>query len=189
MTGLVILAAGSSSRLGKPKQNLVFDGKTLLQRALDAALNSICDSVVLVLGANADIIMPPTAKNQFTTIYNHLWQEGMASSIRTGLTELLQAEQKPDSVIFMLCDQPYTDEHLINNLVKAKQDNKIVACAYNDTFGVPALFDARYFEELLSLKGREGAKKIFEYYAADVIQIDFPLGMIDVDTIEDYEKL
>ena len=189
MTGLVILAAGSSSRLGQPKQNLVLNGKTLLQHALDAAVNSMCNSVVLVLGANADSIKPPTAEKQFSIVHNYLWQEGMASSIRTGLTELLKADQKPDSVVFMLCDQPYADEHLINNLVSAKQNNEIVSCVYNDTFGVPALFNARYFDELLDLKGQDGAKKILERYKENVISIPFSMGVIDVDTIEDYERL
>jgi molybdenum cofactor cytidylyltransferase len=76
MTGLIILAAGESSRLGQPKQNLMFKGQTLLQHAVDSALQSNCEHVIVVLGANADKIKPIRAT---TTLYNKDWKEGMAS--------------------------------------------------------------------------------------------------------------
>ena len=82
MTAAIILAAGESSRLGQPKQNLLFNGQTLLQRAVDSAQRSKCKPVIVVLGANADAIMPPA---KTTLLYNKDWKEGMASSIELPL--------------------------------------------------------------------------------------------------------
>src|ERR1700742_4629961 len=102
MTGLIILAAGESSRLGKPKQNLLFNGQTLLQGAVDSAQRSTCDPVIVVLGANADQINPIAG---VTTLYNKDWGEGMASSIRTAINEI-NKDVSVDKVIILLCDQP-----------------------------------------------------------------------------------
>jgi molybdenum cofactor cytidylyltransferase len=189
MTGIIILAAGSSSRLGRPKQNLIYKGETLLQRAVNITLASTCDVVVVVLGANEEIIKPTIESLAITTIRNPDWQEGMASSIRTGINTLKQGGQNIDSVILMLCDQPFVDTELLNQLIQKKQAKGITACTYKDTIGPPVLFDKKYFDELLLLKGHEGAKKLILKYPGDVETIPFPLGAVDIDTMEDYEKL
>ena len=189
MTGLVILAAGSSSRLGTPKQNLLFKGKTLLQLAVDVAVGSVCKPVVLVLGANSKSIVLDFIGQSVEIIRNDIWAEGMASSISTGLNAVLNLDDELSSVIFMLCDQPFADEHIINRLVEEQKPGKIVASDYNDTLGVPVLFDKKYFNDLLVLKGEEGARKLLAKYANEVIPVMFPLGSVDVDTMEDYERL
>jgi molybdenum cofactor cytidylyltransferase len=189
MTGIIILAAGASGRLGKPKQNLIYKGKTLLQSAVNIANDSKCIPVLVVLGANADEIQPTIEKLPVTILHNKIWQEGIASSIRLGIAELEKIEPKVDSAILMLCDQPFVDAELINKLIQSKSEKGIVASAYNDTIGVPVLFDACYFEELLQLKGDEGAKKLLLKHPDDVVMIPFPLGSVDIDTIEDYEKI
>jgi len=190
MRGLIILAAGSSSRLGKPKQNLIFQGSTLLQRSIKAALNADCDEVIVILGANSEIIKPTLNDKNIRIINNADWQEGMASSIRHGLNYLLRINPQLQSVILMLCDQPFADVSIINQLIKASATGKsMVASAYNGTVGPPALFDKTHFDELLALQGNEGAKKLLLKYAADVYQVPFPLGTIDIDTIGDFERL
>jgi molybdenum cofactor cytidylyltransferase len=192
MTGLIILAAGSSSRLGTPKQNLIYRGQTLLQRAIQTALASACcEKIVVVLGANAGVIRPVISDQLVHIAYNPDWQEGMASSIRLGIAELQKLESNTTAAILMLCDQPFVDPLLIYQLTekKAESDNGIIACTYRDTLGAPALFDASYFPQLLTLKGQEGAKKLFKAFPADVLPLAFPLGAIDIDTIEDYERL
>jgi molybdenum cofactor cytidylyltransferase len=189
MTGIIILAAGSSSRLGEPKQNLVYKGKTLLQNAIDTAISSLCKPVIIVLGANADVTKATIENLPVNILKNEFWQEGMASSIRLGITELKKIEPKASSVILMLCDQPFVDTSLINKLVQSQSEKGIVASAYNDTIGVPVLFDELYFEELLQLKGQEGAKTLLLKYPDDIVMIGFHLGSVDIDTIEDYEKL
>jgi molybdenum cofactor cytidylyltransferase len=192
MTGVIILAAGSSSRFGSPKQNLVYQGKTLLQRAIQTALTSACcDCAVVVLGANEGDIRPNISDQQINITYNPDWHEGMASSIRLGITELLRLEPSVTTAILMLCDQPFVDPLLLYQLTerKAENDAGIIACAYKNILGVPTLFDKKYFPELMKLTGSEGAKKIINTYPDDVMSVPFGLGAIDIDTIEDFERL
>jgi molybdenum cofactor cytidylyltransferase len=191
MTGVIILAAGSSSRLGVPKQNLIYQGQTLLQRAIETTLVSVCQPVIVVLGANENVIKPTIEEMPVNIISNADWQEGIASSIRLGIKEIQKTEPNITSVILMLCDQPFIDFSILNVLVKAQTNNRIniAACAYNDTIGAPVLFDTIYFKDLLMLKGQEGAKKLLLKYTDKVVSIPFPLGSIDIDTVEDYEKI
>lgn len=189
MTGIIILAAGSSSRLGQPKQNLLYKGKTLLKNAIDTASSSLCKPVIVVLGANADVIKPTIENLPVSILQNEEWREGMASSIRLGITELKKIEPKATSVVLMLCDQPFVNAESINKLVQSQSKKGIVACAYNDTIGVPVLFDKFYFDELLKLKGQEGAKALLTKHPDDIAKIDFPLGSVDIDTIADYERI
>ncbi|WP_295655213.1 nucleotidyltransferase family protein [uncultured Mucilaginibacter sp.] len=190
MTGIVILAAGESARMGQPKQKLLYHGKSLLQHAVQAALNSTCRPVIVVLGAYADIVLADIKGEPVVVIHNSNWEEGMASSIRVGIMEL----EKDDDItgaIIMLCDQPFVDAALIDSLIaqKEKTGKGIVACYYGDTVGVPVLFDRKYFAELLLLKGHDGAKKLLHSFKKDVITIPFALGKVDIDTIKDYENL
>jgi molybdenum cofactor cytidylyltransferase len=189
-TGLIILAAGSSSRLGRPKQLIEFQGKTLIRRAIEFAVTSKADSLVVVLGWNPELIQSGFDSTQIPSVINEKWEEGMASSMQVGLRFLMEKGQ-PDQVILMLCDQPFVDAKLLDQLILAKEKSGkgIVASAYSDTLGVPALFDQKYFEEMLSLKGSEGAKKVILKNKEDVFTIDFPLGKIDLDTVADLEKL
>jgi len=191
MTGAIILAAGSSSRLGKPKQTLVFNGQTLLQKAIHNALSSACDAVVVVLGANAEVIQPTIIDRPVPVVFNTEWQEGMASSIRHGITELKKNMPGITSAILMLCDQPFADAAILNQLIQKRSATKktIVASAYNGTSGAPALFDQSHFNELMQLTGNEGAKKLLIKYADNMATIPFLLGAIDIDTEGDYERL
>ena len=191
MTGVIILAAGSSSRLGTPKQNLIYLGQTLLQRTIETALVSVCQPVIVVLGANENVIRPTIEAMPVNIISNADWQEGMASSIRLGIKEIQIIEPNIASVILMLCDQPFIDFSILNVLVKTQTNDRIgiAACAYNNTIGAPVLFDSIYFGDLLMLKGQEGAKKLLLKYSDKVVSIPFPLGSVDIDTVEDYEKI
>ncbi|OYX12636.1 MAG: MobA-like protein, partial [Algoriphagus sp. 32-45-6] len=86
---------------------------------------------------------------------------------------------------------PFVDADLLNSLIleKEKSGKGIVACSYSDTLGVPAIFDRAYFDEMLSLQGSEGAKKVIMKNKAEVFAVDFPLGAVDLDTEEDLERL
>ncbi|OKS86011.1 nucleotidyltransferase family protein [Mucilaginibacter polytrichastri] len=190
MTGIIILAAGESCRLGEPKQNLIFQGKTLLQRAIETALSSACETVLVVLGANAELIKPTLQPYKVEVIVNANWTEGMASSIRAGV-EALQRNELIENVLILLCDQPFVSLSLINNLLQKQQDTlkPIVACNYKDTIGVPVIFNRLLFTRLLLLKGHEGAKKMIAGYPDDVATVPFDLGTVDIDTVEDYNRL
>lgn len=190
MTALLILAAGASTRLGYPKQNLLFKNKTLLQRAIETALKSNCRPVFVVLGANAEVIKPVVQPKDVTIIYNPDWNEGMASSIRIAIREIEKDELISEAII-MLCDQPFVSFRLINLMLQKQLDSRkpIVACAYNNTTGVPVLFNKSLFAELLLLQGDEGAKNILKDHHQDVEIIPFIKGNFDIDTMNDYDRL
>lgn len=191
MTGIIILAAGASTRMGAPKQQLIYQGKTLLQRAIQTALNSGCTPVIVVLGAHAMIISPEVPKELVTMIENRNWEEGMSSSIRTGISALQEKAPLATGVILMVCDQPHLNVEHLQQLMQQKLDTGkgIVASYYKNTTGVPVLFDKMFFPELLALKGQEGAKKLLLQFEQEVAAVPFPLGEVDVDTREDYERL
>jgi molybdenum cofactor cytidylyltransferase len=188
-TGIILLAAGSSSRLGRAKQLIEFQGKTLIQKAIDEANKCQADSLVVVLGANAELIQTGFESSSAPFIINSDWQQGMSSSMQAGLGFLMEKEVI-DQVVLMLCDQPFVDASLLDQLITSKADSGkgIVAAAYSDTLGVPALFDKRYFEELLQLTGSEGAKKVIFNHLLEVHALDFPLGAVDLDTEEDVSQ-
>ena len=189
MTGIIILAAGPSSRLGLPKQNLVYENQTLLQRNIKAALATGCHPVTVILGANNNVILPTIENLPIEIAYNDNWIEGMSSSIRTGITHLQKNHGKISSVILMLCDQPFVTTDVLLQLVEASSPESIVACAYNDAVGPPVFFARHYFPHLLLLKGNEGAKLLIHKYEAHVITIPFGKGDMDIDTMEDFERL
>lgn len=187
MTAAIILAAGASSRLGQPKQNLKYNGQTLLQYAVKCAQQSKCAQVVVVLGANTDKIKPIDGS---TTLYNNHWQEGMASSIRLAIVEI-NKDTYIENAIIMVCDQPCISPQLLNRLIDkhAESGKPIVACVYDDTTGPPALFHRSFFAKLLLLQGHEGAKKILLTHTGETTTVLFEKGSIDIDTIADYENL
>ena len=189
--GIVILAAGNSSRLGEPKQLLQFENKSLIRHVADAAVNSVDSAVIIVSGSNEKLISNELNKLPVHLIHNADWQEGMASSISVGIQEIIRINPSIKGVILAVSDQPFVTSRLFLDLIeKAKANEKcIVACSYEDTSGTPVLFPKQYFSSLTSLNGAEGAKKLLKKFAADVVTIPFPLGGIDIDTKEDYQKL
>ncbi|MDX5337378.1 MAG: nucleotidyltransferase family protein [Cyclobacteriaceae bacterium] len=189
-TSVILLAAGSSSRLGRPKQLIEFQGKKLIQKAIDEAQKSMADSLVVILGWNPALIQTGFDAKQIPFVVNPNWKKGMASSMQAGLRFLME-KVNTEQVILMLVDQPFVDSKLLDRLIeeKAKSGKGIVACSYSGTLGVPAIFDQTYFEEMLDLKGSEGAKKVILKNSLDVYPIDFPLGAVDLDTEEDLIRL
>lgn len=189
-TGIIILAAGESTRLGYPKQIARYKEKTLLQLAIDAANGCEADKRVVVLGANRDEIKKTFPGASIPNIPNPNFKKGMSSSLKVGLEYMLKFDQ-PDQVIIMLCDQPFVDAKLLNKLIatQAKEGKGIVACAYSNTIGVPILFGKAYFKELIKLKGDEGAKQIALAYEDDLVTVTFPKGKVDIDTEEDLKDL
>ena len=188
-TGVILLAAGSSSRLGRPKQLINYQGKTLIQKAIEAAQYSAADDLVVVLGSNPELIQTGIESKEVPVLVHTRWEEGMSSSMQCGLRYLLETSQV-EQVILMLCDQPYVSQELLDQLINLKKASGkgIVACSYAGTVGVPALFDQTYFPELLALQGTEGAKKVILNHQADTFLEDFPLGAVDLDTEEDVLK-
>ena len=189
--GIIILAAGKSSRLGQPKQLLEYEGQTLLQHSLQVALASDAHPVVVVLGADAVRIKQEVTNDAAHVVENEDWEEGMASSIRCGIKELQQLHTAAEGAIVMVCDQPYVTSALINRLIGIHQETgkPIVSCQYASTVGTPAYFHRSMFPELLQLEGDGGAKGLLLKHAEDLEIVEFPEGNVDIDTEGDYKKL
>lgn len=190
--GLVLLAAGASTRLGTPKQLLRYQEQTLLRRAAETALASRCQPVVVVLGAYAERLQPELQGLPVHSIENSDWEQGMGSSLRAGLTELLSATEAPlEAAVFMLCDQPRVSAETLDMLVDRHYETgrPLVASEYGNALGVPALFHHSLFPELLALQGAEGAKQILQRHREQAFGIPFPEGLLDIDTPDDYTRL
>ncbi|HEX8196181.1 MAG TPA: nucleotidyltransferase family protein [Pyrinomonadaceae bacterium] len=190
--GIIILAAGASTRMnGEPKQLLAFEGKTLLRRAAETALSSGLRPIVVVLGANAEKLLPEIKDLPVLTAINENWASGMGGSIKTGLSILLAENTDIEAAILMVCDQPFVTPETLNRLIETYQKTKkpIAACQYADTLGVPALFAREMFAELSDLQGDAGAKAVIKKHAANVAQMTAPEAAFDVDTQADFQKL
>lgn len=192
--GIVILAAGASSRMGVPKQLLHVDGKSLIKRTAEMAMDTACFPVVVVLGANRDMVRKELERMPITVIDNPYWEKGMSSSIKMGLAGAYMTFKDLESIIFLTADMPFVSVKLIHKMVnKAEEVSEkindtpdIVACHYGGKMGIPVLFKRRVFNDLLGLTGDNGAKKIVLANKERTDTVDFPEGKIDLDTIEEY---
>ena len=189
-TAIMILAAGNSSRLGRPKQLLVYESKPLLQVVLDAALQTAFRPVTIVLGAYKNEIAKQL-NGTVNYVINEHWQQGMGSSIATGLAATLELAPSIQQVIIAVSDQAFISQQIFEQLHQQQQlsTKGIVASKYGETAGTPVLFSKKYFADLLALKGDGGAKSILKNYPDDIETITFEKGEMDIDTEEDYKKL
>lgn len=185
--GVAILAAGASTRMGTPKQLIELDGKPLLLRAVEAALASAAWPVVVVLGAHTEKIRPILARLPVLVTENPAWAEGMAASIRAGVTTLQQFSRGLDAAVIALCDQPAFSADTIARLVAAQHASgrSIVAAHYAGRHGAPALFLREHFPTLVSLTGEEGARALLNSDLDRVAPVDLPELALDLDTPAD----
>lgn len=188
--GIVILAAGGSTRMGTPKQLLPYQGYSLLRHTVEAAVASVCRPIIVVLGAYAQLIQPEISQLPIQVVENLQWAEGMNTSIRIGIEALSAPKNNVQAVVVALCDQPFISYKIINQLVEAYHltGKTIIASEYAGTFGVPALFSRSFFSKLTTLRGGEGAKQVIKKYTQEVFGVSFPKGAIDIDTPIDYKQ-
>ncbi len=189
--GLVILAAGASTRMGAPKQLLEVAGKCLLARAVEAALASPAWPVVVVLGANASAIRPVLAPYPVLVTENEAWSEGMAASIRAGIHTLQQFSHHVDAALLALCDQPAFCADTIDRLLIAQRTTgrTIVAARYAGRCAAPALFLREHFPALVALTGEAGARALLNEQPERVACVDLPELELDLDTPSDFAAL
>ncbi|MCW3055617.1 MAG: hypothetical protein JWN14_4787 [Chthonomonadales bacterium] len=190
--GLVLLAAGGSTRLGTPKQLLPYQGKSLLRQAAESAVASECRPIMVVLGAHADSCLHELRDLPVSTVINTDWADGMGASLHLGVKTLLKESLSPlDALIVILCDQPLLTFGTLNALIDAYNttSRRIIASTYGEFSGVPALFHNSLFPELLKLHGAQGARQILQHYPHEIHKVAFAGGSIDIDTAADYERL
>jgi molybdenum cofactor cytidylyltransferase len=189
--GIIILAAGGSSRMGKPKQLLFYKGHSLLEHCINTAMEADTNHIVLVAGAYPDQVKKIADGLPVHLTENIHWETGIASSIRCGIMAMLESQPGIAQIILMTADQPFLTSHILQALINTakEKEDAIVACSYADTIGTPVLFQQKYLSKLLELRGDEGAKKLLKKYPGQLYTILFPKGEIDIDTMEDYENL
>ncbi len=188
--GGVVLAAGKSSRLGRPKQLLELGGEPLLRHTVRNAANSNLDHVVLVLGARAAEIDAEVGYLGQRIVVNPLYDEGQSTSLRLGLQSIdLDAE----AALFMLGDQPTVTPSIINELLRQFEATSapIVQATYGNRPANPVLFARSLFSELMAIEGDEGARSVIIRHRGDIAFARFPDMQIpqDVDTMEAYQAL
>lgn len=189
---VLILAAGGSSRLGRPKQLLKWRNSNLLQNAVNTATDSDASRTVLVLGAYFSEIILEIETNNVEVFKNETWKNGLGNSIAFGVKSVLEKYPETDGVLVMLADQPLIDRSYLNTLINSFEINKkqIIASTYvNKKYGVPVIFDKHYFKELISLNDDEGAKHIITKYISNVTSKKHDVLFGDIDTFDDYERL
>jgi molybdenum cofactor cytidylyltransferase len=187
----LVLAAGSSSRLGQPKQLVEVGGETLLERTVGVVWQAGCREIAVVLGAHREKIAPLAEQLPVGLVYNERWAEGMGSSIACGIDFLQQHFPETEAVLIVLTDQPLLSEDFLLRLIKAYQTSafKIAAADYGDAPGPPSIFGRDFFVELSNLNGQQGARKILQKHREQLASLPFPEGHFDLDTPEDLERL
>ncbi|NHF59890.1 nucleotidyltransferase family protein [Flavobacteriaceae bacterium TP-CH-4] len=188
---LVILAAGASTRMGRPKQLLPWGQDNLLRHAIKQAHGTGLKQILVVLGANAQVIKKNLGPHFVDTVTNPDWEEGLGSSLSYGIQQLLASQQSFKGVLIMLADQPLVDKDYLNELITAfeTREKGIVVTSYGQRVGVPAVFHSRYFERLKALNKDFGAKEIIQRHKNDMFVVDPKGKAVDVDTRDVYERL
>lgn len=182
---LLVIAAGSSSRLGRAKQLLPYRDSFLLQYIIEECLASEIGEVMVVLGANQAQIAPRIAPLDCTICYNPDWAEGMGTSIAAGIAALNPNDYQ--GAIIVLSDQPFFARNLLHSLLEKQTETQapIVVAQYAKGMGPPAFFEGTLFPELCKLKGDVGAKPVVKQHIDKVAFVSFPKGDLDIDTEAD----
>ena len=189
---LLLLAAGGSTRMGRPKQLLDYGGRPLLRHSVEQALGSRCRPVIVVLGAEADACRAIIEDLPVQMVVNHDWAQGMGSSIRAGMSAVAPDGSNADAVLIALCDQPLISSAFLDSLVQlhVEQRAPMVAASYDNRPGVPALFARPLFPRLAALDGQAGAKALLQTAdSGNLLTIPAPQAAVDVDTPDDYARL
>jgi molybdenum cofactor cytidylyltransferase len=184
----VILAAGQSSRMGRPKQLAEVGGQPMIVRAVQTALASGADEVLVVIGAYAGAVtaalqpLQTTVGAQVRLVENPDFASGQASSIRTAIRAL---DGRAEAALFLPVDQPFLTPALLQRLITAWRVGAQLAASAVDgrVRGAPALFDHALWPELLALTGDEGARPLLRKYAEQIVPVTADAAELrDIDT-------
>jgi len=186
--GVVILAAGGSTRMGRAKQLLQFNGRSLLRRAVEAALASQCAPVAVVVGPEGDRMRAELNGLPARIVQNNRWSDGLSTSVQAGLSAI---ETDVEAIVFVPCDQPALDTSTLDTIRAAHETTgrPIVVSSYGGDWGAPMLIARRFWRELRELTGDRGAQRVAYAHIDEVESVPFPEGDFDIDTREDYEAL
>jgi len=188
--GIVILAAGGSTRLGSPKQ-LIKDqtGISLIRKIGSMVMSLQCKQKLMVLGSDHETIQSELKDTGIPIIVNREWQTGISSSIHCAVHTLTKVNDL-EGLMFLVCDQPYLNQKIIESILTKFQNTSrfIVASRYQGFIGTPALFHSSFFPNLLQLTGDKGAGKIINENLSKTAVVEFEEGIFDIDTQEDLKR-
>jgi len=185
----VILAAGASTRMGRPKLAIPVRGTPMIRRIVAAALASRCSEAIVVLGTHADLYRSLLDGLAVRIVENRDPTEGMASSIRAGIEAV-----SPDAsgAVILLADQPFVSAEVIDRLIEAVASDRrrIVASEHHGAATPPVYFPRAYFPELLALEGDRGARSVIQAHPRECVLVPLPESCAaDIDTSEDLSAI
>ena len=185
----IVLAGGGSTRFGQPKMLLDWNGKPMVRRAVETALESGLRKMIVVVGAVNEPIRRALAGLNVKVVENPDWQAGQSTSMRAGLSEVIG--QNVGSVIFLLSDQPFVTPGAIRALVDEHRQTlaAITALRVGDQRVNPVLFDRTTFADLMTIQGDVGGRALFQHYETAWVNWADERLLLDVDTPEDYTRL
>ncbi len=188
----IILAAGGSRRLGRPKQLVEVAEETLLQRTMRVVREAGADPCCVVLGAKSDEILKRLDPRDYSMVFNENWGRGIAFSIQAGLDWLTGRVPDASGILLSVCDQPRLSVAHVRTLLEKFEEagcEQIVTSTYEGVRGVPAVFSSAQIAELWALEGDEGARGLLQRTDRSVIEVPFEDGAIDIDTPADLAAL
>lgn len=187
----ILLSAGASARMGKPKALLSWGKSSLIQSRIQTLANSQ-QPIITVLGAHWKDIQKEITKSPCHVCLNPNWPEGMGSSISKGVSYAVGLFPEADGILISLVDQPLIPpSHFLEMMQAFQEDTSKIIVSQSETgwSGVPVLFGKMYFSELQSLKGTNSGKDIIVHHSKQLLAIDGKEYLKDMDTPEEYAKL
>lgn len=188
MISALILAAGEAKRMGKLKQLLPLGHSTILKKTIKNVIASRVYETVVVLGYQAERIIPTISTMNVKIVVNPHYRNGMSTSIISGLQAV---GEKCNAIMVVLADQPFIDSSVLNQILDEFVDHGkgITVPIYKGERGHPVVISLKYKSELLGLKGDIGAREIISCHSEDVhlVNIDSHDIVVDIDTEEEYK--
>lgn len=185
----LILAAGESKRMGKPKMLLPFGGKSIIETVIDNVGESEAEKILVILGATREKIETRIKKLPVDRIFNPNFRIGMLSSIQAGFQALTD---ETTAALVLLGDQPLVSSSIINQVIAAhRQTNQgILVPVYKERRGHPVLIDMKFREEVKALNPEIGLRELLHRHPQDVLHVtvDESLILQDIDDVQDYES-
>lgn len=187
----LILAAGSSSRMGSPKALLEWKHKNLADFIYASLIEIGIEDVTLITGKHHHEILKSVSIPRNNICFNPQWETGMGSSIKRGVNHLMKQKANLTGILIVLVDQPLIRKSDFVNLIEQFGTGRynIIASRYESTVGPPAIFGKDYFDMLRSLSAEKGAKSIIKNAENDMLTLDIGILGQDMDTPESYERL
>lgn len=183
----VLLAAGSASRFGAPKQLAEIHGVPLVRRMAQAIL-ACRTELVVVTGAHADDVGAALSGLRVRLAHNPFWELGMGESIARGFREFSRQHSRPDACLLCLVDQPLVGTAQLELLIEQHraEPRSIIVSDHGETVGPPCLFPAEFYDELSQLSGAKGARSVLQKHRDAVRTVSLPEAALDIDRPEDH---